>query len=632
MKMLAFGPKKDGGPNVKYFESPETLSALDLIRQWLQKTFKKYLQPEQPTSKSLAQLAIQLLQFQEDNFGKNPKPPITRIPLKYFLDFKPGGGLCHIFVAVYKFKFEQGWKRIDMQVGKNQGKLDRLIEMFQAVEKALIQNKLFALPVIYVKSEVEKAFATKLKEIVKKHNGQVTESEEAATHVLYPHCDPFEEEYARPVYRRDKMVMLHWYYFPDSYDTWVNTEGVLEGLPSDTSAPHVGPWRVSSSWLIESDQYNEWMNEEDYEVDEAGAKKIHKMRMSVEDLMNPGGDDKNKKKTKRKRSPTPPLKGGKRKRGRSPGRKTRPEDPESEDLTKDMEEPPSEPSVAEVNTTPTGLPGKKDHELLPLKGGSIADLDDAEERGEDSQTGRNGDSNNVAEEGQEDNVTDQTHHIIIPSYSAWFDYNAIHEIEKRAMPEFFNTKNKSKTPEIYLAYRNFMVDTYRLNPTEYLTSTACRRNLAGDVCAIMRVHAFLEQWGLVNYQIDTDSRPSHIGPPPTSHFHVLSDTPSGLQPVNPPKVQQPSAAKTLLDLDRAQDAKKADAPEHMAGFGLKLDQYSKKPACLKNKTAAAMTRDWTEQETLLLLEGLEMYKDDWNKVGFYPRFYRANVYCNFVLL
>ena len=40
-----------------------------------------------------------------------------------------------------------------------------------------------------------------------------------------------------------------------------------------------------------------------------------------------------------------------------------------------------------------------------------------------------------------------------------------------------------------------------MNPTEYLTSTACRRNLAGDVCAIMRVHAFLEQWGLVNYQV-----------------------------------------------------------------------------------------------------------------------------------
>jgi SWI/SNF related-matrix-associated actin-dependent regulator of chromatin subfamily C len=46
-------------------------------------------------------------------------------------------------------------------------------------------------------------------------------------------------------------------------------------------------------------------------------------------------------------------------------------------------------------------------------------------------------------------------------------------------------------------------------------------------------------------------------------------------------------------------------------FGLKLDQYSRKSSSvLKNKA----TREWTEQETLLLLEGLELYKDDWNKV------------------
>nr|NVI75765.1 moira [Cucujiformia] len=191
---------------------------------------------------------------------------------------------------------------------------------------------------------------------------------------------------------------------------------------------------------------------------------------------------------------------------------------------------------------------------------------------------------------------------------------SIHEVEKRGLPEFFNGKNKSKTPEIYLAYRNFMVDTYRLNPTEYITSTACRRNLAGDVCAIMRVHAFLEQWGLINYQVDTDSRPTPMGPPPTSHFHILSDTPSGLQPVNPPKTPQPSAAKTLLDLDRTVESKKTENGEPISSFGLKLDQYAKKPAALRNKNAASMTRDWTEQETLLLLEGLEMYKDDWNKV------------------
>ena len=43
---------------------------------------------------------------------------------------------------------------------------------------------------------------------------------------------------------------------------------------------------------------------------------------------------------------------------------------------------------------------------------------------------------------------EQTHHIVIPSYSAWFDYNAINAIEKRALSEFFNAKNRSKTPEM----------------------------------------------------------------------------------------------------------------------------------------------------------------------------------------
>ena len=49
---------------------------------------------------------------------------------------------------------------------------------------------------------------------------------------------------------------------------------------------------------------------------------------------------------------------------------------------------------------------------------------------------------------KESNVTEQTHHIIIPSYSSWFDYNSVHAIERRALPEFFNEKNKSKSPEM----------------------------------------------------------------------------------------------------------------------------------------------------------------------------------------
>ena len=75
-----------------------------------------------------------------------------------------------------------------------------------------------------------------------------------------------------------------------------------------------------------------------------------------------------------------------------------------------------------------------------------------------------------------------------------------------------------------MAYRNFMIDTYRLNPNEYLSITACRRNLAGDVCAIMRIHAFLEQWGLINYQVDADIRPTPMGAPCSSHFTLLANS------------------------------------------------------------------------------------------------------------
>jgi SWI/SNF related-matrix-associated actin-dependent regulator of chromatin subfamily C len=95
----------------------------------------------------------------------------------------------------------------------------------------------------------------------------------------------------------------------------------------------------------------------------------------------------------------------------------------------------------------------------------------------------------------------QVHPVIIPSYSAWFSMSTVHPVERRALPEFFNSRNRSKTPAIYKDYRDFMINTYRLRPNEYLTVTACRRNLAGDVCAIMRVHSFLEQWGLINYQV-----------------------------------------------------------------------------------------------------------------------------------
>ena len=63
----------------------------------------QYVQTEPPTAKGLAAIVVQLIHFQEDALGKNvTKPPLTRLPVKCFLDFRPNGGLCHILATVYK--------------------------------------------------------------------------------------------------------------------------------------------------------------------------------------------------------------------------------------------------------------------------------------------------------------------------------------------------------------------------------------------------------------------------------------------------------------------------------------------------------------------------------------------------
>lgn len=65
---------------------------------------------------------------------------------------------------------------------------------------------------------------------------------------------------------------------------------------------------------------------------------------------------------------------------------------------------------------------------------------------------------------------------------------------------------------------------------------------------VFRVHAFLEQWGLINYQVDAESRPLPMGPPPTPHFNVLVDTPSGLAPLQhrPLQVSHTSCLKVAV--------------------------------------------------------------------------------------
>ncbi|KAI0078381.1 SWIRM-domain-containing protein [Panus rudis PR-1116 ss-1] len=373
--------------------------------------------------------------------------------------------------------------------------------------------------------------------------------------------------------------------------------------------------------------------------------------------------------------------------------------------------PPSDVASTSQTASPSKQAKGEDGDGGDGGGGGGGDVDMAEggDAGdEEAESGEDNDDEDPAqleatrqrlEEQARKYLAAQIHEVIIPSYAAWFDMSKIHPVERRALPEFFNSRHRSKTPTIYKEYRDFMINTYRLRPTEYLTVTACRRNLAGDVCAIMRVHAFLEQWGLINYQIDPETRPATLAPPFTGHYRVILDTPRGLQSLHPgtrpnqhptassgtsgangananaqPKPAstptpaslelrnsiyqttakasrqvQPSEASSLANgASTATNASGRPSGElkyqcdtcgvdctPVRYHSLKVKDFELCPPCyLDGRFPSTMfsgdfvkltqspsnginhgtDSDWSDQEILLLLEGVEMYDDDWSAI------------------
>ena len=106
--------------------------------------------------------------------------------------------------------------------------------------------------------------------------------------------------------------------------------------------------------------------------------------------------------------------------------------------------------------------------------------------------------------------TNENENIYLPISANWFNMDNIHEIEIKSLPEFFVGKYPSKTPKIYKEYRNFIINLYRENSSMYLSSKTCNKHLAGDSAAIMRIHAFLEHWGLINFKVNPKFKPNFI--------------------------------------------------------------------------------------------------------------------------
>ena len=97
---------------------------------------------------------------------------------------------------------------------------------------------------------------------------------------------------------------------------------------------------------------------------------------------------------------------------------------------------------------------------------------------------------------------------------AWFSTESVHFLEIRSLPEFFSIKDDGAgLGEDYIKSRNFMVSLYASNPFVYLSATECRKRIAGDACAIIKIHSFLDVSGVINFNVKSDCRPTLTAAP-----------------------------------------------------------------------------------------------------------------------
>lgn len=129
----------------------------------------------------------------------------------------------------------------------------------------------------------------------------------------------------------------------------------------------------------------------------------------------------------------------------------------------------------------------------------------------------------------------------IPSYSSWFQWGNIHEIERISLREFFDGSSITRTPRIYKEYRDFIICKYREEPSGRLTFTELRKSLVGDVSTLHKVFTFLEKWGLINFSGTVSAEPAEVQQRHKKEVRVEEGAPYGVRVVAAPNSLKPVA-------------------------------------------------------------------------------------------
>jgi SWI/SNF related-matrix-associated actin-dependent regulator of chromatin subfamily C len=499
--------------------------------------------------------------------------------------------------------------------------------LYSALYQAVMREPFWQAPRVYIDSNQPNH--VEFEAIVKRHGGLLSSSNEANL-VIVP--DTKQSISGHPVRVLEKStssskIFVHTFYRPDSYDTWIAENNVVNW--NHTLSPPLNPNAscvVQSRYLLDLSTHGEWPVAADYDpkltsqvlTDLPYLAFRGKKREYVD---SPNGEHSSKK-----------FKSG--------------EDGDERIITT---APAANPKFKVDPTFP-------DERVMSMSDAFGVLVQPSLTSGASSSA-----ANTLTEAGPTvpfDPISrpqGPLPSLALPNHLSWFDMGSIHDIERTALPEFFAeraARSSNKSPEIYREYRDFMIHAYQQNPAHYLNFTSCRRSLAGDSCAVMRVFDFLEHVGLINYAVNPDVHgifpaPAPMPPPsdtvrqllqidnpatrigqPVSHDQAnlaLRDfiaaatskpTSLGNSVPNTKCVNCTNTASYLHFVHKSQPKVKLCPDCFARGETSNLAVSDFDRVDLRPLQIAMNDRNaWTEEETLALLDGIEQFGEDWVQIA-----------------
>ncbi|XP_076921639.1 SWI/SNF complex subunit SWI3D-like [Bidens hawaiensis] len=244
---------------------------------------------------------------------------------------------------------------------------------------------------------------------------------------------------------------------------------------------------------------------------------------------------------------------------------------------------------------------------------------------------------------------------VVPNSAGWFSWTKIHPLEEKALPSFFNGKLENRTCESYMEIRNAIMKRFHENPNTLIEEKDLSEISVGELNAKKEVMEFLDYWGLINYHpLPEPDTVNSVGDTEeaakvNSLIQKLYDFDSG-QSCSPAVLKSslatPAIPYRLPESIIVDDSAYPEGPsveyhcnscaadcsrkryhcQKQADFDLCTECFNEgkfdsdmAPSDFilmePGDAAGASSGTWTDQETLLLLEALQLFNENWNEIA-----------------